>query len=216
MKRALLITLFVVITASFAAVCPLCAQDTAAWADFQQKAAAWRALPVKPALSDDLKRERLLAENAVSEKRFQDAVSHYEAGLKLNPMWPEGHFNAALVSAELTNYDKAVWHMRAYVELAPNAPDSEESRNQIIIWQDKQFRVQRDEMASASVDPETKLGILVRGASSFTSAKLHTSGVVIQSVRSGSFADCRDLSLVWSLHASISNPPEPRSSSMQW
>ena len=106
MKRALLITLFVVITASFAAFCPLCAQDTAAWADFQQKAAAWRALPVKPALSDDLKRERLLAENAVSEKRFQDAVSHYEAGLKLNPMWPEGHFNAALVSAELTDVYK--------------------------------------------------------------------------------------------------------------
>jgi len=86
---------------------------------------------------DDVKRERLLAENAVSEKRFQDAVNHYEAGLKLNPMWPEGHFNAALVSAELTNYDKAVWHMRAYVELAPNAPDTEEARNQIIIWQDK-------------------------------------------------------------------------------
>jgi tetratricopeptide (TPR) repeat protein len=137
MKRALLITLFVVITASFAAFCPLRAQDAVAWTDFQQKAAAWRALPVKPALSDDVKRERLLAENAVSEKRFQDAVNHYEAGLKLNPMWPEGHFNAALVSAELTNYDKAVWHMRAYVELAPNAPDTEEARNQIIIWQDK-------------------------------------------------------------------------------
>jgi len=119
------------------AACPLCAQDAAAWADFQQKAAAWRALPVKPSLSDDLKRERLLAENAVSEKRFQDAVSHYEAGLKLNPMWPEGHFNAALIEAELEDYDKAIWNMRAYVELVPDATDAREARDQIAIWQDK-------------------------------------------------------------------------------
>jgi tetratricopeptide (TPR) repeat protein len=120
-----------------AAICPLRAQEATAWADFQQKAAAWRALPVKPALSEDVRREGLLAENAVSEKRFASAAEHYEAGLKINPLWPEGHFNAALIDAELKNYADAVWHMRAYVELAPKAPDAPGARDQIAIWQDK-------------------------------------------------------------------------------
>jgi hypothetical protein len=82
------------------AVCPLRAQDTA-WADFQQKAAAWRALPVKPPLSEDVRRQRVQAENAFNEKHFNSAVEHYESGLKINPLWPEGHFNAALIYAEL-------------------------------------------------------------------------------------------------------------------
>jgi len=40
---------------------------------------------------------------------------------------------------------------------------------------------------------ETKLGIVVRDASSAIAAKLHTPGVMIQSVRSGSFADLQGL-----------------------
>jgi tetratricopeptide (TPR) repeat protein len=129
---------FITVLVLFAAICPLRAQETTAWADFQQKAAAWRALPVKPAISEDVRRERVLAENNVNEKEFISAVNHYESALKMNPVWPEGHFNAALIYAELKNYDKAVWHMRAYVELLPGAPDAQGARDQIIIWQDYQ------------------------------------------------------------------------------
>jgi hypothetical protein len=120
-----------------AAVCPLRAQDTAAWAEFQQKAAAWRALPVKPALSEDVRRERVQAENAFREKHLKSAADHYESGLKINPLWPEGHFNAGFIDAELEDYDRAIWHMRAYVELVPNAPDAQDVRDQVSIWQGK-------------------------------------------------------------------------------
>ena len=119
------------------AICPLRAQDTAAWADFQQKAAAWRALPVKPALSEEVRRERVQAENALKEKRLAAAADHYESGLKINPVWPEGHFNAALLYAELGDYSKAIWHMRAYLELVPDAPDAQGARDQLYVWQDK-------------------------------------------------------------------------------
>ena len=40
---------------------------------------------------------------------------------------------------------------------------------------------------------ETKLGLVVRDASAATTAKLHTSGVVVESVRTGSFADLQGL-----------------------
>ena len=40
---------------------------------------------------------------------------------------------------------------------------------------------------------ETKLGIVVHEATAATTSKIHASGVVIQSVRAGSFADLQGL-----------------------
>jgi len=109
----------------------------AVWPEFQQKAAAWRALAEKPAISEDVRKYRLLAENAVKENRFDSAVEEYEAGLEINPTWPEGHFNAALLYAELGYYPEAMHHMRAYLELTPEAPDAQQARDQVVIWEAK-------------------------------------------------------------------------------
>lgn len=107
------------------------------WPEFQQKAAAWRALSPKPIISEDVRRRRLLAENAVKENRFDSAIEEYEAGLEINPTWPEGHFNAALLYAELGYYPEAMHHMRAYLELTPDAPDAQQARDQVVIWEAK-------------------------------------------------------------------------------
>ena len=63
---------------------------------------------------------------------------------------------------------------------------------------DKVFAELGEQQAEANPDEkgdvgEAKLGIVVRDDSPSTSAKLHTPGVVIQSVRSGSFADLQGL-----------------------
>jgi serine protease Do len=63
---------------------------------------------------------------------------------------------------------------------------------------DKVFANQGSQQAEAGPDDkgnagEAKLGLVVREASQATAAKLHTPGVVIQSVRSGSFADLQGL-----------------------
>jgi hypothetical protein len=108
--------------------------------EFQQEAAAWRALAVKPAISEEVRRHRILAEDAVNEKRFETAVEEYEAGLEINSVWPEGHFNAALLCAELGYYSEAVHHMRAYTQLVPEAPDAQQARDQMVIWEAKLAR----------------------------------------------------------------------------
>lgn len=127
----------------------------AAWHSFLQKAAAWRAQTIKPPLSEGVRRERLLAENAFHEKRFESAADHYEAGLEIDPTWPEGHFNVALLYAELKDYYQSVWHMRAYLELVPSSPDAQASRDQIVIWQEKLG--QPDAQVTIWIDPATKL-----------------------------------------------------------
>jgi serine protease Do len=63
---------------------------------------------------------------------------------------------------------------------------------------DKVFADRDDQRAAANPDEkgdpgETKLGIVVRDASPAAAAKLHTEGVIIQSVRAGSFADLQGL-----------------------
>jgi tetratricopeptide (TPR) repeat protein len=102
-----------------------------------QAADAWRALPQKPPVPEEVRGQRLLAETAFKERKLEKALYHYERGLELYPVWPEGRFNAALVAAELHSYGVAVEHMRAYLELVPDAPDAQSARDQVVIWQDK-------------------------------------------------------------------------------
>jgi len=105
--------------------------------EFRQQAAAWRALPSKPPIPEAVRQRRLLAENALQEKHPLEALNLYEDGLKIYPTWPQGHFNAALISASLEFYEEAIEHMQGYLELVPDARDAQSARDQIVIWQHK-------------------------------------------------------------------------------
>lgn len=104
---------------------------------FSTAAAAWRALPVKPALPEAVHGERVLAENAVSEHDAIAALTHYRRGLQLYALWPEGWFNAAVLFSQIGAYDDAVDFMNHYLQLTPDAPDAQQARDQVFIWKDK-------------------------------------------------------------------------------
>jgi Tetratricopeptide repeat len=104
---------------------------------FHEKAADWRALATKPPLPDNVRLQRLLAEDALKNHQPGEALHYYEAGLKLYPAWPQGWFNAALISAQLGSYADAAEDMQAYLELVPDAKDAQSARDQIAIWQYK-------------------------------------------------------------------------------
>jgi tetratricopeptide (TPR) repeat protein len=105
--------------------------------DLHQQAAEWRALTAKPPLPEEVRVRRLLAEDAVKNQKPIEALNDYEIGLEFYPTWPEGHFNAALIAAELGDFASAVEHMQSYLELVPNASDAQAARDQITIWQHK-------------------------------------------------------------------------------
>ena len=104
---------------------------------FPQRAATWRALATKPPIPEEVRVQRLLAEDAIKEKNPDEALNHYENGIELYPTWPEGNFNAALIAAELKYYANAIEHMQAYLELVPNAADAQAAHEKILIWQVK-------------------------------------------------------------------------------
>lgn len=104
---------------------------------FRVAAQAWRDNPVKPPLSPEADRHRILAENAIKEKDIAAAIKHFERALEFQPMWPAGWFNLALIYAEQKKYADATDRMQHYLELVPNAQDASDARTQMIIWKDK-------------------------------------------------------------------------------
>jgi tetratricopeptide (TPR) repeat protein len=112
-------------------------KQAADFADFQTRAKVWRTLAAKPDLPEAAKRHKVLAENAVEEKDWDKAIDEYEEALTIDPYWPEGQFNAALLCGETGSFSDAITHMKYYLELVPDAPDAEAARNRIIIWRDK-------------------------------------------------------------------------------
>jgi tetratricopeptide (TPR) repeat protein len=112
-------------------------KESAAFAEFQEKAKVWLALPQKPSLPEEARRFRVLAEDATESKDFEKAVGYYEQGLAIEPMWPVGHYNAALIYGELKNYNMAVIHMKRFLVLKPDAKEAQTYRDKIYIWEEK-------------------------------------------------------------------------------
>jgi tetratricopeptide (TPR) repeat protein len=78
-----------------------------------------------------------LAEDAFKRKDFVAALDAYVEALGMHPMWPEGHYNAALLAAELKDYELAARHMRRYLALAPDAKDASAAKDKYLLWQHK-------------------------------------------------------------------------------
>ena len=104
---------------------------------FPVKAAAWRALPAKPPLSDAVRMHELAAEDAFKQKNFDKAIEEYEAGLDIEPMWPDVQYNVALLYGETQQYELAAYHMVFYQHLRPDAPDAKAVHDQVLLWQEK-------------------------------------------------------------------------------
>ncbi len=102
---------------------------------FHEIAAQYRALAVKPALPEEVRKYRVQAEFAVEQKRYDDAVRFYGEGIKLAPWWAQGHFNRALFLAERNRYHDAVIAMNKYLQLEPNALNARAAQDKVYQWE---------------------------------------------------------------------------------
>jgi hypothetical protein len=103
--------------------------------EFAAIAVDYRAANPKPVISEDVRRYEIMADADIRAKRNDDATNAYEAGLKLAPWWPEGHFNIALVLGKMGSYGEAIRHMKNYLALVPDAPDARAAQDKIYVWQ---------------------------------------------------------------------------------
>jgi tetratricopeptide (TPR) repeat protein len=111
--------------------------DPAQDPEFQDAVQRYRGAAGHLPISEESRAHRVAAAEAVKEKRFEDAVSEYGEALKLAPWWPQGHFNRALILAEMGAYGAATRGMKRYLALEPGAENARQVQDKIYGWQAK-------------------------------------------------------------------------------
>jgi hypothetical protein len=104
---------------------------------FQEIANAYRSAQPKPELPETARRFRVQALGAVRDKDFDGAVDLYSQALVVAPWWPEGHYNRALVLAEISEIRHAIVEMQRYLSLVPEAGNARAVQDQIYDWERK-------------------------------------------------------------------------------
>lgn len=102
---------------------------------FAETARQYRERTRKPALPEDARKYRVQAEAAVQAQRWNDALLSYAYALMVAPWWPEGHYNSAIIHAELNEYRSAIAAMGRYLALAPDAADARAAQDRIYQWE---------------------------------------------------------------------------------
>jgi tetratricopeptide (TPR) repeat protein len=113
------------------------APEDAEFAAFSEGAKLWLATTPKPPMSDDARLSKVVAEDAFKRKDFAAALDGYCDALEKHPMWPEGHYNAALLAAQIEDYELAARHIRRYLALAPEAKDAPAAKDKLLLWEHK-------------------------------------------------------------------------------
>jgi tetratricopeptide (TPR) repeat protein len=103
---------------------------------FDPIAAKYRALTVKPPVSEE-QRKYIVQANSFNEKKiFDKAIELYKKAIEVDQTaYPAGYSNLALLSAQINNFDAAIFYMKKYLLLEPDASDSRSAQDKIYEWE---------------------------------------------------------------------------------
>ena len=92
-------------------------------------------LSAKPELPEAARRFGVQAVSMADQKEYERAIQLYGKALGVAYWWPEAHFNRALLLAERAHSEEAIVEMKAFLELAPTAPDARAAQDKIYEWE---------------------------------------------------------------------------------
>jgi len=103
---------------------------------FEFKAAQYRALKVKPPISE-AQRRYIVQANALNERKdYAGAIDMYIKAVEVDPVsYPAAYFNLALLSAQMNRFKPAIAFMKQYLLLEPEAKDSRSGQDKIYEWE---------------------------------------------------------------------------------
>jgi tetratricopeptide (TPR) repeat protein len=103
---------------------------------FESKAAQYRALTIKPPISEEQRKQIVLANVLNQNKDYAGAIDLYLKAIDLDPVsYPGAYFNLALLSAQLQRFNMAIAYMKQYLMLVPDAPDARSAQDKIYEWE---------------------------------------------------------------------------------
>jgi len=103
---------------------------------FESKAAEYRALTVKPPVSEEQRRYIVQANASSQRKAYREALELYLKAVELDPVsYPGAYFNMALLSAQMKWFNSAISYMKQYLMLVPDAKDARSAQDKIYEWE---------------------------------------------------------------------------------
>ena len=105
-------------------------------ARFQPIALQYRALDTKPEMSEEQRRLIVQANALTQQKQYSRADEKYCQAIELDPVsYPEAYFNLALLEAQMDLPFTAIFHMKQYLMLVPDAIDARSAQDKIYEWE---------------------------------------------------------------------------------
>jgi len=103
---------------------------------FKPLAEEYRALKVKPPIPEEL-RKLIVQANAFNEqKQYFKAIEMYNKAIDLNQTaYPAAYWNIALQYANVKYYQTAIYCMKKYLMLVPEASDARSGQDKIYEWE---------------------------------------------------------------------------------
>jgi tetratricopeptide (TPR) repeat protein len=103
---------------------------------FESVAAAYRTLKVKPPVSEE-QRKYIIQANLFNQKHeYNTAIVLYNKATEIDPTsYPSAYSNLALLSAQIHKFDDAIYYMKKYLMLEPDAEDARSCQDKIYEWE---------------------------------------------------------------------------------
>lgn len=105
-------------------------------ARFESLAAQYRALTIKPPVSEEQRRYIVQANALAEQKQYEKAHEKYLKVIKLDPTsYPAAYFNMALLAIQEHDPRTAIFRMKQYLLLVPDAQDARSAQDKIYEWE---------------------------------------------------------------------------------
>lgn len=102
---------------------------------FKTTADDYQLFITKPAMSEE-QRKLIIQANLCYEQKSFKAIALYNQAIDLNPTsYPVAYFNLAFIYAQLNIYNAAIFNMKKYLMLVPNAEDARAAQDKIYEWE---------------------------------------------------------------------------------
>lgn len=103
---------------------------------FKPISEAYIAMLEKPVITEEQRKFMKQGMAMNEERQYNRAVFLYNKAMEINPIaYPAGYFNLALIASLAENYPFAIFCMKKYLMMMPNAEDAREAQDKIYEWE---------------------------------------------------------------------------------
>jgi tetratricopeptide (TPR) repeat protein len=103
---------------------------------FEPIVVAYNALSEKPVITEEQRKYIVQANGLSEQKMFKKAIELYKKAVEINPVsYPAAYSNMALLSAQSSEFQSAIYFMKKYLMLVPHAEDARSAQDKIYLWE---------------------------------------------------------------------------------